>query len=89
MDISVKDWRRDVQNTRKGYFTLVLYGIEIRSCILHKHQSGSIWVAYPAVNYAVDGPPKFASAVVITDDRLKEAIRARVTELLGPGVAND
>lgn len=89
MEISVKDFRRDVQNTRKGYFTLLLGGVEIRKCVLHKHPGGKIWFSPPAVQVERNGQPTYEAVVAVPDEGLKQRIRDAVTEQLGPQVKHD
>lgn len=85
MKIGAKDFRRDVQNTRKGYFTLELGGVEIRQCVLHKHDNGKIWFSPPAVSTGKG----YIAVVAVADEELKQQIRDRVTEILGPVVNHD
>lgn len=55
MDVRVMDYKRDVKNTRKGYFTLYVDGLLVKKCVAHKsapsvnHPDGKTWFAPPAV----------------------------------------
>lgn len=89
MEIVCKDFRRDVQNTRKGYFTLSLAGVEIRKCVLHKHPGGSIWFSPPAVQVDHGGKSGWEAVVAVPDESLKQLIRDAVTAQLGAAVKND
>jgi len=81
MDIRVVEYRRDVKNTRKGYFTLAIDSLLVKKCVAHKHPAGKSWFAPPAVQRP-DGA--YENVVCFADPRVTEVVQERVRELLQP-----
>lgn len=79
MDIKVKDFLRDVQNTRQGYFTLVLDDLAVKKCVAHKHQNGKVWFSPPAV-YRPEG--FYENIVSFESSEKRELVQSLVANLL-------
>lgn len=81
MDVQLTDYRKDVKNTRKGYFTLVVNGLMVKKCVAHKHPGGKKWFAPPALQRADGG---YENVVCCATPELNDLLQARVSELLEP-----
>lgn len=86
MDVRVVDYKRDVKNTRKGYFTLALDGLLVKKCVAHKHPKGKIWFAPPAVQRQDGG---YENVVCFERSADNEVVQGRVAELLLPYVKDE
>jgi CO dehydrogenase/acetyl-CoA synthase beta subunit len=78
MEVRVVDYRRDVKNTRQGYFTLAIDGVMVKKCVAHKHPGGKVWFAPPAIQRPDGGYEN----VVQLDPQLNEKVQIRVAEEL-------
>lgn len=86
MQVSLKDFRHDVKNTRKGYFTAVVDGIQMRKCAAHKHPAGKVWAAFPAIQRQDGG---YENVVCFDNPELNEEFQKRIAELLQPYLKDD
>ena len=81
MQIAVRDYKRDVKNTRQGYFTLVVEGVMVKKCVAHKHPNGKVWFAPPAVQRSDGG---YENVVCFASSAQNDLAQAKVAELLAP-----
>lgn len=81
MQVQIKDFKRDVKNTRQGYFTLVVDGLAVKKCVAHKHPNGKVWFAPPALQRPDGG---YENVVCFEESAKNEIAQAKVAELLAP-----
>jgi hypothetical protein len=86
MDVRVVDYKRDVKNTRKGYFTLAVNSLLVKKCVAHKHPGGKVWFAPPAVQRPDGG---YENVVGFEDKSVNEVVQQRVAALLEPFVKDE
>lgn len=85
MEVKVLDFKRDVKNTRKGYFTLLVGGLVVKKCVAHKHDGGKIWFSPPAVQRSDGG---YENVVCFVHPRENNEAQRLVAEQLAPLVAD-
>lgn len=76
--VSISDFRKDVKNTRQGYFTLHVDGIAIKQCVAHRHPAGKVWYAPPAL--LIDG--RYINVVQIEDEAKQRYTQDLVSKML-------
>jgi len=86
MEVHIQDFKRDVKNTRKGYFTLAVDGLLVKKNVAHKHPAGKIWFSPPAIQ-APDG--HYENVVCCASPALNDELQRRVAELLLPYLKDD
>jgi hypothetical protein len=81
-------WKAIGQKTMVGSFDLELpSGMIIRNCVLHEHQTGRRWVAYPAQSYKkADGTVAYLNVIDFCSRELRDAFQlsalTAITDLL-------
>lgn len=86
MEVGIVEFKRDVKNTRKGYFTLVLRGLLIKKCVAHKHPAGKVWFAPPAIQRQDGG---YENVVCFANPDENQSAQQKVAELLAPHLKDE